>query len=207
MLKLNAILEGKFMYDSNWLVNYILNILGEKRFLKLFWILIIPLFRVKSNICDTMGGIHFCGCGYQSENPFVCFGAKPTQRACARDLPRDRKKTRKGRSQRRGKDSRHERAVKRRRTQSAESSRRDQSTEQVSQEMRVGQREDQSSEVRKAAARTCWSTDAGLTNARSWVSIPSGFVEVSRKYTPAIACKCTESGIKVSDFPPSCAWS
>ena len=30
----------------------------------------------------------------QSKDPFVCFGAKPTQRACARDLPRDRKKTR-----------------------------------------------------------------------------------------------------------------
>ena len=31
----------------------------------------------------------------------------------------------------------------------------DQSTEQVSQEMRVGQRGDQSTEVRKAATRTC----------------------------------------------------
>ena len=29
----------------------------------------------------------------------VCFGAKPTQRACARDFPRDRKRTREGRSQ------------------------------------------------------------------------------------------------------------
>ena len=36
-----------------------------------------------------MGGICFCRC--QSENPFVCFGAKPSQRACAWDLPRDRK--------------------------------------------------------------------------------------------------------------------
>ena len=39
--------------------------------------------------------------------------------------------------------------------QSAEGIRRDQSTEQVSQEMRVGQRGDQSTEVRKVTAKTC----------------------------------------------------
>ena len=32
----------------------------------------------------------------QSEDSFVCFGAKPSQRAGARDLLRDRKKTIKG---------------------------------------------------------------------------------------------------------------
>ena len=78
-----------------------------------------------------------CGrvCGCQSENPFVCFGAKPTKRVCARDLPRDRKWTREGRSQ----------------WQSAGES----SQEKVSQEMRAGQRGDQSTEVRKAATKTC----------------------------------------------------
>ena len=52
--------------------------------------------------CDTMGEIRFCGCGCgcKSEDPFVCFGRKPTQRACARDFPRDRKRTRKERSER-----------------------------------------------------------------------------------------------------------
>ena len=56
----------------------------------------------------------------QSENPFACFGAKPTQRACARDLPRDRKRTREGMSQRSSQqkgaeeDSRQEKAAKRR---------------------------------------------------------------------------------------------
>ena len=36
----------------------------------------------KRKKCDTMGGIRFsvCGCGCLSEDPFVCFGAKPTQR-------------------------------------------------------------------------------------------------------------------------------
>ena len=36
---------------------------------------------------------------YPSEDSFVCFGAKPTQRACARDFLRDRKRTREGRPQ------------------------------------------------------------------------------------------------------------
>ena len=47
-----------------------------------------------------MGGIHFCECGCQSEDLFVCFGAKPTQKAGERDFPQDRKRTREGRSQR-----------------------------------------------------------------------------------------------------------
>ena len=34
----------------------------------------------------------------QSEDTVVCFGAKPTQRACARDYLRDRKMTREGRT-------------------------------------------------------------------------------------------------------------
>ena len=102
-------------------------------------------------------------------------------------------------------ESRQERSVKRR-TQSGEGSNRDQSTEQASQEMRVGQRGDQSTEVRKAKA--CSPLDARLTNARIQVSIPCGFVGVSRKYTPAIACKCTESCTKVSQTSPtSCVWS
>ena len=47
-------------------------------------------------------GIRCVGVGvgkYQSEDSFVCFGAKLTQRACARDFPRDRKRTREGRPQ------------------------------------------------------------------------------------------------------------
>ena len=43
---------------------------------------------------------------------------------------------------------------------------------------------------------------------KRWVSIPSGFVEVSRNYSPAIACKCTESCTKVLHrLPSSCSWS
>ena len=40
-------------------------------------------------------------CGYvrRADDLFVCFGAKPKQRAWARDLPRDRKWTRRGRSE------------------------------------------------------------------------------------------------------------
>ena len=141
--------------------------------------------------CDTMGGNRFSVYGCQSENPFVCFGVKPTQRAYARD----RKWTREGRSERRREsaeeDSRIEIAVQRR-TQSAEGG---------SEKMETEQRRE-STEVRKTTAQTCWPTEAGLTNARKWVSIPSGFVEVSCKYTPAIACKCTERCTKVSQTSP-----
>ena len=132
-----------------------------------------------------MGGICFCGCGCQSENPFVCFSEKPTQWACARDLPGDRKKTREGRSHRQW-------ARQKSQQKGAEETR---ATEQVIQEMRGKQWGDQSTTVRNAAARTCWPTDAELINARKWVSIPSGLVEVSRKYTLAIDCKWT-------NFPP-----
>ena len=50
--------------------------------------------------CGMMDGIRFCrcGCGCQSEDPFVCFGTKPTQRACNYLL--DQKRMREGRSQR-----------------------------------------------------------------------------------------------------------
>ena len=50
-------------------------------------------------IYDTMLGIRCLGAGgCQSEDPFVCFGTKPTERACVRDLPRDQKQTMEGRS-------------------------------------------------------------------------------------------------------------
>ena len=95
-----------------------------------------------------MDGIRFCVCGCQSENPFLCFCAKPTQRACARDLPRDRKdKGKKVRekieenSQQRGaeKDSRYERSTKRRR-QSSEGPRRGQSGDESRAERRTVKR-------------------------------------------------------------------
>ena len=45
-----------------------------------------------------MGGIRFCLCGCRSENHFVCFGARPTERAWGRFLLQDRKWRREGRS-------------------------------------------------------------------------------------------------------------
>ena len=42
-----------------------------------------------------MLGIRCVGvCGCQSEDPFVCFGVKPTQRACARDQKDEGRKVR-----------------------------------------------------------------------------------------------------------------
>ena len=50
--------------------------------------------------CGTIVGIRSVGVGErQLEDSFVGFGAKPTQRACARDFLRVRKKTRKGSQQ------------------------------------------------------------------------------------------------------------
>ena len=57
---------------------------------------------------------------------------------------------------------------------------RTQSAEEGSEKMSAEQRRE-SAEVRKTTAKTFWRTKAGLTNAKRWVSIPSGFVEVSRK--------------------------
>ena len=131
---------------------------------------------VWSNVCYTMLGIRCVGAcvGASQRISLSVFAAKPTQRICARDLPRHRKdegrKARErteGKSQQKGasESSRHERAAKRRRQQKGaeETSRQNWSVR----EMRVGQRGDQSTEVIKTAARTCWPTDAGWTNARS----------------------------------------
>ena len=158
-----------------------------------FYSIICTLFCYTHN-CDTLRVAPVSVCVGASQWNSLSVLARNPHKGPAREISH---KTR----NRRGKEGPRED----RKTQSAKGSRRDQSTEQVSQEMRVGQRGDQSTEVRKVAAKTCWPTDAGLTNARRWVSIPSGFVEVSRKYTPAITRKCTESYTKVSQtFPLLC---
>ena len=53
-------------------------------------------------------------CGRQSENPFVCFGVKPTQIASARDLSRDWKDEGRKVLEKTEEKSRLERVVKRR---------------------------------------------------------------------------------------------
>ena len=108
---------------------------------------------------DTMGDICLSVCGCQPENSIVCFAAKPTQGGWVRD----RKWTREERSQRKQRESVDKGGW---RELSAEGSRRDQSAERDSAKMRVGHRGDQSTEVRKTTAKTCWPTEAGLTNTR-----------------------------------------
>ena len=125
-----------------------------------------------------MGSIRFRLCWCHSEDLFVCFGAKPTQRAWMQD----RKWRREGRSQRRRRES-----------------------------VEKGGRREQSScdscpEKHTVNRRRQW--EDGSRAVKRWVSIPSGFVEVSCKYSLAIACKWTESCTKLSHIlPPSCAWS
>ena len=53
-------------------------------------------FMCKKDLAFIFVGV--CKC--QSEDSFVCFGTKPTQRACVQDFPRDQKRTREGRSHR-----------------------------------------------------------------------------------------------------------
>ena len=103
----------------------------------------------------------------------LCFGTKPTQRTCARDFPRDRKRTREGKV-----------------PESTEQRR----TEQNSQQNRaVGRREQKLRPV---------NSEAGLANVRRWVSVPGGFVGISLEYTLAIVHRCTQSYAKVSQTFP-----
>ena len=107
-----------------------------------------------------MLGIRCVGvCGCQSENSFVYFGAKPTQRACARDLSRNWKdEERKVREKRRDQspvrieESQQKGAEENSRLE-IEVQRRTQSEEGGSENMEAGQRR-QSTEVRKTTAKT-----------------------------------------------------
>ena len=114
-------------------------------------------------------------CGCQSDNRFVSFSTKPTQRACAQD----RKWTRKGRSQKRQKKT---------------VCRRDQSIEQAVTWWKQG-REERRAEVRKTTAKTCWPTETVWTNAKRQVSIVSGFVRV---FIRVKACISSQNSQKVS---------
>ena len=137
-----------------------------------------------------MLGIRFCecGCGSQSGDPFVCFGAKLTQRACVRDYLRDQKRTREGRSQ----SSQLNEAVKRRR-QNREVDRTGQSTKVVG---------SWHSREKKGRLLVSVDSEAGLAIVIGCVSVPSGFVGISLEYTPALAHRCTESYAKVSQTSP-----
>ena len=54
------------------------------------------LKHLKHKLYGPMLGIRSMGVGeYQSEDSFICFGAKPTQRACTRDFLQEQKKMRK----------------------------------------------------------------------------------------------------------------
>ena len=111
--------------------------------------------------CDTMRPFVVLGvCARRSENLFVWFGAKPKQRFCARDIPRDRKWTREGRFQRR---SREQLTKEDRKRQLKKQGRREQSVLDSS----PGKDGQQREAVREDSQR--------------WVGIPSGFVEVSSK--------------------------
>ena len=135
----------------------------------------------------------FIVCVAASQVISLFFGAKPTQRACTRDLPRDRNWRREGRSQRKT-------------SESAEGSSRDQLTEQTVKEMRVGHRVDQSTEVKKGS---CWDllTYRGRVNQREKMSaLLVALREFSFEYTLALAHRMhsvTDFSFLVSRANPS----
>ena len=122
--------------------------------------------------------IRFRLCWRHSDDLFVCFSAKPTQKTegeiChetgsggGKEGPReDREDSWQSRTE---ENSRLEIAVQRMRL----------SAEGGSEKMDIGQRRE-STEVRKATAKTCWPTEAGLTNARR-CQLVCGLEEVSCK--------------------------
>ena len=60
---------------------------------------------------------------------------------------------------------------------------------------------EQTSRQKRAGTRTC-GLRSGLANMRGWVSVPSGFVEISVKYILMLAHRCTENYDKVSKTSP-----
>ena len=76
----------------------------------------------------------------QSEDSFVCYVTKPTQRACAWDFPQDRKRTSEGKSQ--GEQNRKKQW-------------RNQGIEQTRTVERTGQSAEQGSRQKRAGARAC----------------------------------------------------
>ena len=123
--------------------------------------------------------IRFRLCWRHSGDLFVCFGAKPTQRAWGWDLPRDRKWGREGRSQRR------------QREQMTQQGRREQSACGIC------------SEKDTVGRRRLW-----VKTVKDELTFLVALWKFRANKCPAIAYKCTESCTKVSHrLPPSCAWS
>ena len=116
---------------------------------------------------------------------FLCFGAKPTQRACTRDFPRDGKRTGEGRSQR---------------EQEAEN-RRNQSTDQGSRQERAVNRS-----RGKPTARMCGRR--GHVGQRERMSLHSEWFYGNFARTHARANPQMHRMLgKYHKLPPSCAWS
>ena len=135
----------------------------------------------------------------QADGFFVCFGAKPKQRVWTRDLERDRKWRRKGRSKRRQgqltkKDGERQSTTKGRGERSALS--------WLSREWRSQQKSERRL-LRPDELLRGW-----LTNARRCRHCWCLFVEVSHKIQASISLQMhRECKVSHIDFPFSCAWS
>ena len=108
----------------------------------------------------------FCLCWHHSDDLLVCFGMKPTQRTEGEISHKT--------GSERGKESPREDWEGSWQNREEETSRLEiviqrmrQSAEGGSEKMEVGQRREPT-EVRKMTAKTCWPTEAGLTNMRRY---------------------------------------
>ena len=120
-------------------------------------------------VCSTMVSIRYVGVSErQSEDSFVCFDAKPTQRACARDYRRDRKKTRQGKA------------------------RQGHRAEQKGVSDSQGKATVREKQLLKEELGLV-DPEAGSASARGWISVPSSCVGISFGYTPTIATDAQKS--------------
>ena len=139
-----------------------------------------PVFLVHAGYsCDTMGGICFCGCGCQLEDPFVCFGAKPTQRSCTRDFPRDWKNI-EGIQQKRA--------------------------EQKKPVDRAGQSREHDSQQERAGVRAC-GLRVRFTNMKEWVRSPGWLCGNFARIHARDSLQKRKSLGKCHKLLPSRAWS
>ena len=171
--------------NSNLTVQYTLHslILANLQFIttnKINDLLILSII-ILNYITVVLG--HDVGCRWVPVRGSLCFGAKLTQRACQRDLPRNRKRMREGKVP-------------------EQNSSEQKKAEQGSQQNRAVVRSRGKPAVRERRLLGPVDPEAGLAKVRGWVSVTGGCVGISLEYTLTTAHRCIESYTKVSQASP-----
>ena len=141
------------------------------------------------------GAIVLGVCVCRSDDHLICFGSKPKQRDWARDLPRDQKWTRRGRSQKGQKVNWRRKTERGSWQQSAEGSRR-----RWKQDREGSQQKSERQLLRPDDLQRGW------VNQRKMSAWLVAFVEVSRKIHAGDSLQM-HGECKVSQNSLSCAWN